>query len=81
MQSAIFSANIIPSLFAPWHWANILGLQKSERSGKPNCVSFAFECFVRVALIILQFYNNSKVSLGMFIAVFLLHFQGLVLVP
>ena len=59
MQSAIFSANIIPSLFAPWHWANILGLQKSERSGKPNCVSFAFwvlcTCGINYSAILQQF--------------------------
>ena len=59
MQSAIFSANIIPSLFAPWHWANILGLQKSEWSGKPNCVSFAFgvlcTCGINYSAILQQF--------------------------
>ena len=59
MQSAIFSANIIPSLFAPWHWANILGLQKPERSGKPNCVSFAFgvlcTCGINYSAILQQF--------------------------
>ena len=35
-------SNIIPSMFTPCPGANILGLLKSERRGKPNCVFFAF---------------------------------------
>ena len=57
---AIFSANIIPSMFTPCPVANILGLLKSERRGKPIAFSLLLECFVRVVLTILRFLQLFK---------------------
>ena len=78
---AIFSANIIPSMFTPCPGANILGLLKSERRGKPNCVFFAFGVLCTCGInYFCDFYSTSKLSLRMFIAVCCLHYQGLVFV-